>query len=268
MSWIWAALMPHPPIIIPEVGRGRERPAAEATIKGAEALSRKITALPSEGRPDFLLILSPHQPYVPGGLFFNIADEAYGSLARFNAPGVSFSLTTAEIINDLTAHLKAADIPVVGGEVKDITSDHGSMVPLYFLYQCFNHLPPVVLANPAGLTPPQAYELGQLLSRFSHNGLKGALLASGDLSHRLTPNAPAGYSPEGPLFDQELVETLRTGQAVNFMRNWPGSRLSQAGECGARSALVLMGLANEPVEVVSYEGPFGVGYCNALWLHA
>ena len=24
MPWVWAALMPHPPILVPEVGLGRE----------------------------------------------------------------------------------------------------------------------------------------------------------------------------------------------------------------------------------------------------
>ena len=263
MPWIWAALMPHPPIIVPEVGRGREAEAA-LTLEGARKLLEKLSALPGGGRPEALLILSPHQPYVSGGLFLNTAREISGSLANFGASTVSFDLKTSDRIVDLARHIAAAGLPTVSGEAEKLTPDHGSQVPLYFLRQIFTDLPPVILANPIGLTPAQALKLGRALADFS-DFQSWALLASGDLSHRLTREAPAGYSLEGKLFDHEVMAALAEGAPNELLAAWPPSRLAKAGECGFRSALTLMGLAGGPAEVLSYEGPFGVGYGHALW---
>lgn len=263
MSWIWAALTPHPPIIIPEVGRGREAEAG-LTLEGTRMLLEKLTALPNGGRPEVLLILSPHQPYVDGGLFLNAARELSGDLGHFRAPGVSFDLKTSDLIVDLARHISAAGLPVASGEVEKLSPDHGSQVPLYFLRQIYADLPPVILANPVGLTPAQALKLGRALAEFSDQR-SWALLASGDLSHRLTREAPAGYSPEGEMFDRDVMSAFKSGAPEELLAAWPSSRLAKAGECGFRSALSLMGLVGGPIEVLSYEGPFGVGYGYALW---
>lgn len=266
MSWTWAALMPHPPIIVPEVGRGREQEAAP-TLEGVRRLTEKLATLPQSGRPDCLLLLSPHQPYAKGGLFINNAPEIRGGLERFGAPGVNFQLTTPPLWAALADHIQAAGLPVAAGAFENLTPDHGSIVPLYFLGHIFDRMPPVILASPIGLNPDQALTLGRALANLDTSDRHWALLASGDLSHRLTPEAPAGYNPEGQAFDQAVMAALAAGDPASLIRDWPPARLEAAGECGFRSALTLLGLAGGPVETLSYEGPFGVGYGNALWLN-
>ncbi len=266
MSWIWAALMPHPPIIVPAVGRGRERDAGP-TLAGLEALQARLAALPGGGRPDRLLILSPHQPGAEKALFLNTAPIVKGDLSRFGAAEVRFSLTTAADWPDLATHLRPRGIPLAGGQESRLTPDHGSQVPLYFLSRVLDRLPPILLASPIGLTPNQALALGRALADFPSKE-KWALLASGDLSHRLTPEAPAGFDPEGAVFDREVMAALKEGRPQSLLDAWPPSRLERAGECGFRSVLALMGLAGGPVDVLSYEGPFGVGYGTALWTAA
>jgi AmmeMemoRadiSam system protein A len=129
-------------------------------------------------------------------------------------------------------------------------------------------LPPVVLANPSGLTPDLALALGDALRGL--NGVNGgtgrrqALLASGDLSHRLKPGAPSGYSPDGAVFDKALVASLRAGDPAPLFALSPETR-KNAGECGFRPSLALLRLTRSPLRVLSYEGPFGVGYCTAFW---
>ena len=266
MSWLWAALMPHPPIMAPEVGRGREREAGP-TVDGARELAARLLALPDGGRPEGLLILSPHQPYARGALFLNTSAEISGGLERFGAPGVRFDLKTTPLIHELAAHLEAAGLPLGSAPVGNLTPDHGSVVPLHFLEPVLKPMPPVILASPIGLTPTQALALGQALAAWDGGGQKWGLLASGDLSHRLTPEAPAGFNPEGALFDRDVETALTTGQAQTFINQWPEARLEAAGECGFRSVLALLGLTGGPAEVISREGPFGVGYCNALWIN-
>ncbi len=265
MSFIWAALMPHPPVIVPEVGRGREKEAA-ITLNGVKRLVEALRA-ESAGEPECILLLSPHQPYASGAMYINSAPSSRGNLGRFGASHVSVEIShDSQCLDDLAGHLKKHGIPVIASPMADITPDHGSIVPLYYLSQCFKDgkLPPVILASPTGLAPEKAFDLGRALA--SHlSPKKWALLASGDLSHRLTPGAPAGYSPEGKVFDAAIVDALRSGRPDGLF-SLSARTLEGAGECGLRSVLAMLGLSKAPAEIFSYEGPFGVGYCNALWM--
>lgn len=265
MSWRWAALMPHPPIILPEVGRGRECEAA-STLAG---MDRLVAELGERAMPDRVLLLSPHQPYGIGTLFINAAHRAKGSFAPFDAPSVAFDLATPQDDAEaLAAHVVRHGLRVSSGIAEDLSRDQGSMVPLYFLRRAYDgRLPEVVLANPIGLGASDALALGRALADFD-DGKSWGLLASGDLSHRLKPGAPAGYSPEGEIFDRAVVEALEDGSPDGLLAISP-KRVDAAGECGYRSVLALLGLCGSrggKIEVFSYEGPFGVGYCNALWM--
>lgn len=270
MPWVWAALMPHPPILVPEVGRGRENEARE-TLKGLELLAESLR----DRRPDALLVLSPHQPYAPGALFLNSAGRAAGTLAPFGAPSVTIGIACpGELRRAAADRLSALGTRIREGSRPDLTSDQGTLVPLYFLRQAWGpdgenppeSLPPALLASPIGLTPGEALSLGERLALLD-DGLRWGLVASGDLSHRLTPDAPAGYSPEGRVFDAAVLEALRSADAGPLLSLSPET-LEAAGECGLRSIMTMLGLAGAvrgEIRVFSYEGPFGVGYCSALW---
>ena len=269
MSWIWAALMPHPPIIVPEVGEGREREAAR-TLDGVEALMKELVAA---GRPDCILLLSPHQPYALGSFAINGEPILRGSFAPFGAPQVSFELRTPLVDADVLAgYLGRSGVPVSTTGSRDLTRDQGSTVPLYFLRKAYEDhgahekLPAVVLASPIGLDYTAANELGKTLASFD-DGKRWGLLASGDLSHRLKPGAPAGYSQNGAVLDAAIVDALTVGDAFELLDLSPRT-IEEAGECGLRSVLALLGFCGElggAIRVLSYEGPFGVGYCNAVW---
>ena len=270
MSWVWAALMPHPPILVPEVGRGRENEARE-TLNGLGLLAESLR----DRKPDVLLVLSPHQPYAPGALFLNSAGRAAGTLAPFGAPSVTIGLACpGELRRAAADRLSALGARIREGSRPDLTSDQGTLVPLYFLRRAWGpdgenppeSLPPTLLASPIGLTPGEALSLGERLALLD-DGLRWGLVASGDLSHRLTPDAPAGYSPEGRVFDAAVLEALRSADAGPLLSLSPET-LEAAGECGLRSVMTMLGLAGAlrgAIRVFSYEGPFGVGYCSALW---
>ncbi|MDR1359904.1 MAG: AmmeMemoRadiSam system protein A [Deltaproteobacteria bacterium] len=261
MNWLWAALMPHPPVLVPAVGQGREEEARQ-TLRGLETLCARLAAM-SGPAPAFLLVLSPHQPYTRGALLLNTAEDLRGDLGPFGAPGIRLTLSThAGAAGALIKHLKARNIPVSTRPTAHLTPDHGALVPLYFLSKVLP-LPPVILASPIGLSPGQALALGKALAGFDC-GVDGALLASGDLSHRLKPGGPNGFHPDGAVFDAAVEKALRQGDP-SVLTSLAPSTLANAGECGLRSVLALLGLAGEPVSVFSHESPFGVGYCTALW---
>ncbi|MDR2529042.1 MAG: hypothetical protein LBD04_08510 [Synergistaceae bacterium] len=267
MSWSWTALMPHPPVLVPEVGHGRERKAA-VTLEGVGKTAKELTGL----RPDCLLLLSPHQPYAQGALFVNAAPRLKGSFASYGAPLVGFAPKTAtERMRSMTDHLTQNGISVRAGDFPDLSRDQGTLVPLYFLGLAWSgdktdgETPPLVLASPIGLDLAAALNLGEVLASFD-DGVRWALLASGDLSHRLTPDAPSGYSPAGEKFDVAVVEALSLGSPDPLLGLAP-KEVEAAGECGLRSIMAMLGLCRalgKQIDVISYEGPFGVGYCNAV----
>lgn len=268
MSWKWAAFLPHPPIIVPEIGRGKED-VARATIDGYETVVSRIA---KSGSVDAVLILSPHQPYFPMNLMLNTASRYHGSFAAYGAPDVDFELEGARgELESLSAFIKSEAIPAAYGAADDLSSDQGSMVPLYFLGNELGGVPPAIFANPIGLPPDAAVELGLALAEFD-DGREWGLIASGDLSHRLKHDGPNGYSPCGMIFDNAVVDSLRANDPSRLLA-LDGSVVEGAGECGAKSALVMLGLVLESsqgdpdaIDVVSYEGPFGVGYCTAVWV--
>jgi len=263
MPWLWAALMPHPPVIVPEVGRGRERDAA-VTLDGIERLAEAI----SDKRPECILILSPHQSYMPQSLSFKTAPRPTGAFAHFGAP-VSFEMNTSAKLRPLVEHLRFSGVAVHDEGSPSAVVDHGSLVPLYFIKKALHkrglELPDVILASPIGLGPEKSIKLGETLALFD-DGSDWGFLASGDLSHRLTPDAPAGYNPVGKKFDAAVVAALSSADPRELLALSPLEH-EEAGECGLCSVMAMLGtcrVLRRPIEVISYESPFGVGYCCAL----
>ena len=107
------------------------------------------------------------------------------------------------------------------------------------------------------------YALGALINDISRRlGRRTAVIASGDLSHRLKSDGPYGYAPEGPEFDGLLMDCLEKGDFLGLTRI-PERLREAAGECGWRPFVVMAGAFDGfRVEAakLSYEGPFGVGY--------
>ncbi len=256
--WLWGCLAPHPPIIVPAVGRGREREASK-TLRGMKTLAEKV----KWEKPDLLFVLSPHAPF-GNGLMFVDADTFEGGLQQFGVPDPFFTaMGDSEAAQKLSAFLEGS-IRLRTWKTSTFALDHASVVPLTWFAETWGQLPPIVLANPIGLDLQSAYRLGEKLAGFV-DPRRWALLASGDLSHRVTPGAPAEYHPDGRRFDEVVIKALSQCDASALLQLDP-DLIDHAGECGLRSVLALLGLAGcGPIEVLSYEAPFGVGYGVAFW---
>ena len=143
--------------------------------------------------------------------------------------------------------------------------DWGFNVPLFFLAKDFKG---EIERHLIGLESPQFYfdEGKKISGELFSADKKYALIASGDLSHCLKEDGPYGLRPDGPKFDQALIEALRRKDIEKILKldeSYP-----EAGECGLRSFCFLLGILedsgiNYQPEILSYEGPFGVGYLVA-----
>jgi AmmeMemoRadiSam system protein A len=95
---------------------------------------------------------------------------------------------------------------------------------------------------------------------------RAAVVASGDMSHRLTPNAPCGFDPQARHFDETFMRLIRDGAYHEIERMDPELR-ELAAEDAVDSTLIALASVGWKAgghKVLNYEGPFGVGYGVAI----
>ncbi|MDF9409983.1 MAG: hypothetical protein A4E52_00034 [Pelotomaculum sp. PtaB.Bin013] len=268
MSIVYCGICPHPPIAVPEVGR-EESKKVVATQQALVELGRRV----KQSGAETVVIISPHAPLFRDVIAINRVPELIGDLASFRAGELKFRLNNdqllADSINGQAAGL-GIDILDLNEDIEEIYDinldlDHGVTVPLYFLQKGGVDLP-FVHVSMAIAPVEKLYLFGLAVRRAAESlGRKVALLASGDLSHGLTKDAPGGYLPRGKEFDEELVRLLSIPDIEGVLK-MDQSLVQLAGECGYRSIVMMLGALDGygvKAEILSYEGPFGVGYMVA-----
>ncbi len=263
-SPIFGVMVPHPPIFVESVG-GAERHRADASLSALALVARAIAAF----RPDTLIVMSPHAPAVYDTFLVDTSDVMQGSLAEFgDVTPLQWQVDT-ELARKLVSAVDRAGIPVAPRDadtrLRPGWLDHASLVPLSFLDP--QHAFKIVVLSLSYLSFASHHEMGQVIRETAESlGRKVVFVASGDCSHRLTPEAGAGYSPQGQEFDEALVALVRSGD-LSACAGLDPALIEAAGECGLRSFVTLSGFAGDdpvPTKLLSYEGPWGVGYLTAM----
>ena len=256
---VFSGIAPHPPIMVPEVGRESIASVVDSIEAMAELTKRVI-----DSGAETVILISPHAPLEADSFVAYEGPEVTADFSNFNAPEISF---TAPVDDELLSALKnlAASQGFEVTVLRDHDLDHGTAVPLYFL-QRNGFRGRVVTLGYSFLSNDDHLRFGSCIrNAVDEVGRRVAFIASGDLSHRLKPHAPAGYNPEAHVFDDQVVDALRSNVPQRIVEiDYKLRKL--AGECGYRSMLVAIGAcSNLPLscEVLSYEAPFGVGYLVA-----
>lgn len=263
MPMLGAVLTPHPPVLLPEVGKGREREISatgNAMREAAEEVAR--------WNPEVLIVSSPHT--ILYGDYFHIApgSGAAGTMAAFGAPQVRIEVQyDAALREEIIRRAGRAGLQAGTLGQRDPSLDHGVLIPLYFLRKA-GVCCPIVRMGLSGFSALDHYRLGQCVAEAVEAlGRRAVFVASGDLSHKLKADGPYGFAPEGPVFDEAVTQTMASGHFLEFLTMDP-SLCERAAECGLRSfqimAGALDGLAVHP-RLLSHEGTFGVGYGVALF---
>lgn len=247
-------LVPHPPLLVPEVGGARISDVAETT-RAMQALCREVRAL----EPERLILVTPHGPVRRDSMTCLGGPRLEGSLARFGCPQVRQEWPVdTDCSWALVDQARQQGVPV--DVLVDQELDHALMVPLYFLRQSGVDCPLVALSI-SGLGRQAHLGLGRAIARVATG--RTVLLASGDLSHRLKADGPYGFDPRGPRFDEAVVAGLEPLDA-DRLSSLPDDLVDGAGVCGMLPLMVLLGaMPGAAGRVLSYEGPFGVGYAVA-----
>ncbi len=208
MSLKLAAIVPHPPIMLPSIGKEEDRLEIQKTIKSMNFLGEDIQTK----KIDKIIVTSPH-------------------------------------------------------------TDWGFDVPLFFLTKSFKGAIETILIEE--VIPKKSFENGRLFyeNEIKNSPLNVALIASGDLSHRLKEDGPYGLHKDGIKFDKEillLLEKKDNSKLLKLNEMYP-----EAGECGLNSISFLMGALEQRKEtsnknyepkILSYENYFGVGYLVLKYL--
>ena len=263
-------ILPHPPILIPEVGKGEEEKAS-ATIKALEGAAKEI----SEASPTTIIITTPHGPMFQDFIHISATPKLTGDFSRFGAARVRLEFKNNLPLVNRIIEIGNAEGIYCGGLEDALAKkhkvpgelDHGALVPLYFISRKCNGFK-LVHISIAGMPYTDLYKFGKCIGRaVNESGEKAVFIASGDLSHKLSAEGPYGFNKSGPEFDRILVDSLKPAKPEKLL-SMDESFCETAGECGLRSFIIMFGALDGyeiKSEVYSYEGPFGVGYCVAAF---
>ncbi|MGP1586492.1 MAG: AmmeMemoRadiSam system protein A [Schwartzia sp. (in: firmicutes)] len=258
MAILGAFVVPHPPIILPEIGRGEER-RIQATIDAYREAMKRAAAL----SPDTVVVTSPHAAMYADYFHVSPGEGASGDFGAFRAPEVKVTAVyDDELARAIGEACREAGIDGGTGAPREPELDHGTMVPLRFLQECMPAVK-VVRIGLSGMSPLVHYRFGAAIARAAQAlGRRVVHIASGDLSHKLRADGPYGFAAEGEVFDRECMAALGDGDFLRLLSIDPA--LSEgAAECGLRSFWIMAGVLDGlsvTAEALSYEGPFGVGY--------
>ncbi|MBQ4410234.1 MAG: AmmeMemoRadiSam system protein A [Firmicutes bacterium] len=258
MPILAAFMVPHPPMIVPAVGRGSEA-QVEETTRAYEQVAAEIAAL----KPDTILITSPHSVMYADYFHISPGSGAKGSFRQFHAPLVRFSEQyDTELVGRICALADAAGFPAGTLGERDAALDHGTMVPLWFIRNKYQG-GKIVRIGLSGLPLTDHYRFGQMIAQAAEDlGRRTVLIASGDLSHKLQDYGPYGFAKEGPEYDRRIMDVCGRaafGELFDFSEDF----CDRAAECGHRSFVIMAGAFDGlrvKAEALSHQDVTGVGY--------
>lgn len=275
MPLIKASLLPHSPLLIPEIGR-----ANYAFLNKTVIAYERIGADLKTDEVETIILISPHGAPDSDSFVVNVAPELEMSFKDFGFIPPRTMIKGDSLLADQIKNTLRPDFPL--NLISDPMLDHGSAIPLCLLKKILeagealgtpgqkaivNNLKIVVISPPAGADRQTLFDFGsKLQTLISADEKHIAVIASGDLSHRLKKKSPGGYSPKGAKFDNKLIEYLSAPEsATENILKMDEKLIADAGECGLKSLMILLGVLNglnwQP-EVLAYQTDFGIGYLS------
>jgi aromatic ring-opening dioxygenase LigB subunit len=255
---VFSAICPHPPILIPTIGKDNIK-EIKSTVEAMKKLEQELYA----AKPEVIVIISPHGEMIPDAFSINLNIDYKAKFEEFGDFTTTMEFKSSSLLALKIKERVENDLPIVLSSSANL--DHGSAVPLFYLTKHLKDIEIIPICY-SFLDYDKHFKFGQLLKKeIAKSDKRVAVIASGDLSHALTKDAPAGYSLKGQEFDNNLMALLKRKDIPGILKMKPKS-IEDAAECGFRSFAILLGIIEEykfEVEVLSYEGPFGVGYMVA-----
>ena len=256
---VFGAVLPHPPILLPQIAQGREV-HAQATRDAYDTVARCLRELDVQR----LLLISTHG-IVTLNRFHILAADLTGDFERFGHPGLTFEHSTdQQLVEHITTAARTANLPLTPTPLWE-QSDHSVGVPITLMSDALPEQ--IAILSISFRAPADHYQLGQTIGKaLSTLDQPTAIIASGDAVHRLNDDSPRGPHPRG----QEVQQQYETALAA-----WDHESLIAIDEPLRRDVdesvisptLILMGAMQElnaNPRILCSEHPWGVGYVTAV----
>ncbi|MDO4990063.1 MAG: AmmeMemoRadiSam system protein A [Eubacteriales bacterium] len=258
MPIVGAIMVPHPPILLPEVGRGEEK-----KIAATAAAYEQAAAFAAELGPDTIVLASPHSIMYSDYFHISPGKAAKGDMGQFRAPQLTFRVEyDAEFADTLSRLCERTGFPAGTLGERKAELDHGTMIPLYYVNHYLQNYK-LVRIGLSGLPLAEHYRLGRMIQQTADKlGRRVAFIGSGDLSHKLREDGPYGFAKEGPDYDGRIMDVMGRA-AFDELLDFDESFCEKAAECGHRSFCMLAGALDAKrleTKRLSHEDTFGVGY--------
>lgn len=262
MSLVFAAITPHPPLLLPSLAKETADKLTETKNAFLELEQQLYLA-----KPQIILIISPHEGLYPDVFTVNAYTEFEATFEKFGDVVTNFKWKGSPDFASKISHVgNNHSFPV--RLVSEKSLSYGASIPLSSLT---GHLEDfkIIPVGYSKLGAKEHLEFGELLKEVIMSSNKRvAVIASGDLSHHVNEKSPSGYREEGKRFDTDLIQLLDTRNTLGISQMNP-EIIEKAEECGYRSLLILLGILKNVDSVfkrLSYESPFGVGYLTGQFV--
>lgn len=260
MTLSLAAVVPHPPILLPEIGAGREA-AAQETLDAYAVIADALRA----DRPDRLLLISTHG-IVTLGRFHLLTAPLTGDLEPFGAPQCRIEQPNDPTFADaVLAAARRREQPLAPVEHWE-PHDHSAIVPLTLLHNALGETPTTVVSV-CFRSSREHYEFGRCLAEAIASAPgRTAVVASGDGAHTLSAESPQGFHPQAAPFQRAFDDALQAWDTVAIL-GFEEELRREIDESVVSPTAVLAGiLRGRPtrVELLAAEAPWGVAYTTAL----
>ena len=263
MSLLMAGYSPPPPLAIPDIGKDNLNEISD-TISSLKELGREVV----ESDPELLITISPHGTVMRESISMIDKEKAGGNFRQFGFSNIGFEMKVdTHFIEQLKKNANEEGFHTISLKDREGSRlDHGVMVPLYYLKEAGLKDIPIVPINMAFWDYQELYKFGKVIKNTIEKiDIDAVVVASGDLSHKLKPGAPAGFDENAEKFDKQFVELIQNNE-LDKIKDMDKSLIQRAGECGHRPMVILTGILSDyevESDLKSYEGPFGVGYAVA-----
>jgi aromatic ring-opening dioxygenase LigB subunit len=241
---------------MPSIGR-ENRDRLRKTFESLAQLEAVLFDL----KPDVIVVISPHGQAAEDHFTVELNVQHACDLKEFGVFDHALACRSdIALTQEIKVHADRASLPLML-RTSHAGLDYGTVVPLDCL--ATRLAPFVTVPIKTSLLPLKAhFELGRALQEaIAVDGRRIAVLASAELSHRLTEDAPGGYEPKAAAFDEKVVQMLGN-RNVSGLLNLDPELVKDAGECGLGTLAVYAGVLDKVdcrPEILSYEAPFGVG---------
>ncbi len=255
---VFLGFTPHSPLLLESIGKENTK-KLKSSLNAIESLSEDLYA----SKPDVIVTISSHSGAHENAFSINLHDEYNVDLKEFGDLSSKRTFEPdPELVTEIRKTMKGQEVKFTLDSYSSL--DYGVGVPLELLAKKSKaKLVPIAYSH---LPAKDHLLFGRLLKDVFVNSKKRiAIIASGDLSHCLTSDAPAGFKKEGQEFDDLINQAIKDVSVAKLI-SINEDVVNAASECGYRPLLILFGIIEKikvKPEILSYEAPFGVGHLVA-----